>query len=32
MPLTYAIYLGEPGRTAPERLKTVLRQPIQAIG
>jgi len=24
----HEIYLGDPGRTAPERLKTILRHPV----
>ncbi len=28
----HEIYLGDPRRTAPERLKTVLRQPVERIG
>ena len=27
----HEIYLGDPRRTAPERLKTVIRQPVEAI-
>jgi hypothetical protein len=28
----HEIYLGDPNRTAPERLKTVIRQPVGATG
>lgn len=28
----HEIYLGDPRRTAPERLRTVLRQPVERIG
>jgi hypothetical protein len=27
----HEIYLGDPRRTAPAKLKTVLRQPVKAI-
>ncbi len=28
----HEVYLGDPRRTAPERLKTVLRHPVRAVG
>jgi hypothetical protein len=28
----HEIYLGDPRRVAPEKLKTVLRQPIRKVG
>ena len=28
----HEIYLGDPRKTAPEKLKTILRQPIEAVG
>lgn len=28
----HEIYLGDPRRTAPEKLKTILRQPLQPVG
>ncbi|MGW6457828.1 GyrI-like domain-containing protein [Streptomyces sp. NPDC055078] len=30
--LHHEIYLSDPRRTAPEKLRTVLRQPVQHIG
>jgi hypothetical protein len=26
----HEIYLGDPGRTAPEKLRTIIRQPVAA--
>lgn len=28
----HEIYLSDPGRTAPEKLKTILRQPVRKLG
>ncbi len=28
----HEVYLGDPRRTAPERLRTILRRPVAAVG